>query len=168
MSLHHRPSQRPKKKQSNRNVVIAGVAGGVLLIGVLAFVFLRGWGGDVGKPPPDVHVSIQKLSAIYTDYTAANKGSPPANVKQLKDWVGKQKKERLAQWGAEDLEATFTSPRDNQPYVILPVREDLAGPDTVMAHEQKGVGGKRFVLTAMGSAFEVDEAAFKMMVPGAR
>jgi len=37
----------------------------------------------------------------------------------------------------------------------------------VVAYEQEGVNGKRFVASKMGAVEEVDEARFRKMVPSA-
>jgi hypothetical protein len=72
----------------------------------------------------------------------------------------------------EDMDSTFTSPRDNQPYVLVKPEAGRAGPGgrppMVTVYEQTGVDGKRMAAGAMGAAFEMDEAKFQELVPGGR
>jgi len=69
-----------------------------------------------------------------------------------------------------DADSLFISPRDGKPYVVLYGRsKGPPGPGgaPVVAYEQEGRGGRRFVASSMGAIEEVDDAAFRRMVPAA-
>jgi hypothetical protein len=61
------------------------------------------------------------------------------------------------------VDQTFVSSRDKLPFVTVPP----SGSSGVVAFERKGVDGKRYVGTAQGSAYEVDENYFREQVPNA-
>jgi hypothetical protein len=115
---------------------------------------------------------ILKIASLYADYRGTHKGNPPRNAEELKTWAKGLKKEQLAARGMEDLDSTFTSPRDHQPYVLVKPEAGQAGPGgrppMVWVYEQTGVDGKRMAAGAMGAAFQMDEAKFQELVPGGR
>ena len=43
-----------------------------------------------------------------------------------------------------------------------------SGPGDVLAYEKIGEGGKHYIVTPMGAAFELDEAELKRRVPSAK
>jgi hypothetical protein len=73
--------------------------------------------------------------------------------------------------GAPDLNALFVSPRDNQPYVVrydLDRSQLMPGPTMpIIAYEQTGVNGNRYVADMVGGVREVDETKFRELVPDA-
>ena len=67
-----------------------------------------------------------------------------------------------------DVESLFVSPRDGQPYVVrygLKFGGPSPGGSPVVAYEQTGVGGYRYVAFAVGGAEQVDEKRFRELVP---
>ncbi len=87
-------------------------------------------------------------------------------MEELKAWTKKLNKTELVQMGVDDPETAFVSPRDNQPYVL--VKGGGSGPGDVLAYEQTGVGGKHYIVTPMGRAFELDDLELKRRVPSAQ
>jgi hypothetical protein len=145
-----------------RNVV----CGQAVLGPFVLFCLLTGCGQKIEPQPlPAAEAVIRKLGSLYHDF-GATQHKKPANMEELKAWAKKLPKTRLADLGIEDVEAIFVSPRDNQPYVL--VHGGPAGPWQVVAHEKTGKDGKRYVVTAMGSALEIEDAAFKQNMPSAR
>ena len=62
----------------------------------------------------------------------------------------------------DDLDNIFTSPRDNQKYVIqYDLKLDPGGQTRAVAWEANGQGGKRFVALTMGYVQECDDETFK-------
>ncbi|SRR5216683_2098132 len=117
------------------------------------------------QPVPPAEARIRKLGSIYHEF-GASQHKKPASMDELKAWAKKVSKTKLAEMQIEDAEAVFFSPRDNQPYVL--VHGGPAGPWQVIAHEKTGMDGKRYVVTARGSALEIEDAAFKQNMPSAR
>jgi hypothetical protein len=105
----------------------------------------------------------QRVLGLYTHYRSTTGGKPPPNADALKAWVKKLKKEELSQRGITDVDQAFISPRDQQPYVIVPPSGSLG----VVVFERKGVDGKRYVGTQQGSTLEIDESRLREQVPNA-
>jgi len=61
----------------------------------------------------------------------------------------------------------FVSSRYKKPYMVIYGPTSGEGPagQPVIAYEQEGMNGKRFVASKMGAVEEVDEARFRKMVP---
>jgi hypothetical protein len=78
----------------------------------------------------------------------------------------------LKSLNVSSIEELFVSPRDGKPYKILygeaAKKAPSGGPAgaPVIAYEQQGQGGRRWVASAMGAIEEVDEARLKQLVPG--
>jgi hypothetical protein len=113
-----------------------------------------------GPPPAVKQNEADNLVKIQTAYNLATKelGRPPANLDELLP--------RLKQHG--DPDTLLRSPRDGQPYVInwkVDIHNIQTMPPPVVAYEQKGAGGKHYVLTVMGIMPTSDED-FAKLVPG--
>jgi hypothetical protein len=101
------------------------------------------------SPPGPVvkQEETENLTRIGEAYDRATRqlGHPPKTPEQLKPF--------LTQYG--DPETILRSPHDQLPYVILwgkAIRNTniTTMPPPILAYEQQGVNGKRYVLTAMG------------------
>jgi hypothetical protein len=102
---------------------------------------------------PEVEKHILKVPPLYNSYRSAHGGRPPATIDELKAWAKKLPKERLQKLGIEDVEQALTSPRDNQPYVLVDpavVKKAPMGMARVVVHEKEGVDGKRMTASLMG------------------
>jgi hypothetical protein len=158
--------------------------GGKLLVGCLCVVVAACSGGDKGAYS-DGTPHIQQIVSLYTKYVSEHKGQPPRNADELKKWAATLKKEELDQMKIKDLDAAFISPRDNQPYGVIPksMKELMGGgmkpplpgqkPPTnartmspVIVYEKVGKDGKHWVAYLFGgSVEEVDEQRFRELVP---
>lgn len=96
-------------------------------------------GGDTGG------ANLLALNNFYVK-AAAQLKHPPRNLAELKSGSKSQ----------GDLEAVLKSPVDGEPYVIIWGVDHAApkgvqgGLSVVLAHERKGAGGMRWVLTTTG------------------
>jgi hypothetical protein len=126
----------------------------VLVVGFFGYRYFFGGSGFVGRELTSGEENIKKIAYMYSQYTGA-KGKPPANVDELKAWAKTLSKAKQTDLGIDDVEKAFTSPRDNQPYVVVPLRADGMKPDLVIAYEKTGAGGKRWGVSGMGSAWEI-------------
>jgi hypothetical protein len=94
------------------------------------------------------------IGAAYQQYTYT-KEAPPSKAEDLTQFI--------KDLGGNDT--TWTSTRDGQPFVIV-WNLDLRQPPTwakstpVLVYEKKGINGKRFVRTVMGSVEELSEQEF--------
>jgi hypothetical protein len=89
-------------------------------------------------------------------------GRPPANEQEFKDAIAKMgvSLEALKVGSIDEL---FVSERDGQPFVVL-YGPQKPGSD-VVAYEQTGVDGIRWVGFTLGNVEECDAARFAELVP---
>ena len=113
--------------------------------------------------------NIKPLGMMYGQFQGRH-GRPPTDDAELKKFV-EENRATLSTWGVSDPQTIFNSPRDNNPYVIR--YGELRGEKTstgthVIAYEQEGAAGKRFVADTMGNVMEVDAEELKKYVPEAQ
>ena len=148
-----------------RTVVRAGGCGAILLA---LCTFPLGCGTDSGGEEQE-RSNLKPLAILYGQYTGKHQGRPPAGEAEFKEYVRSQST-MLESFQVTDPESLFISSRDGKPYVIkYGAADGPPGPGgyPVIAYEQEGVGGKRFVASSVGAVDEVDEATFKELVPDA-
>src|SRR5262249_16739405 len=103
--------------------------------------------------------------ALYGEYRS-KEGKRPPSTEELKKWVKKTKKpEELKSMGIEDLDQLFISPRDHEPFVIVPRPIEMMGHSKGLIHEKTGVGGERLVLGSEGHIFHVRDEELHEYVP---
>lgn len=147
---------------ANRYVV------GLLCLSMLAF--LGGCGGGGSKPQPKAEAHLQALAVFYGRYLSQNRGRPAADEKAFKQFLAKFNPSEFTSFGLSSSDEMFASPRDHQPYVVrynVPIGPPGPQGPSVVAYEQTGVGGKRYVAFGLGGVEEVDEARFRQLVPDA-
>jgi hypothetical protein len=98
--------------------------------------------------------NLKPLGIFYGRFIGQHGGQPPANEAEFRAFVKSLGKDELATFGISDADRLFISPRDGKPYVIL--YGPVSGPpgpagSPVVAYEQEGQWGKRFVASAMYS-----------------
>jgi hypothetical protein len=140
---------------------------------MLIYLLTCGCGG--GSPPrPDGEEGMRRFAVLYGEYVAAHKGQPPASAEQLKSYVSKIDPKRREMLGVKDMTEAFTSPRDNQSYVVVPRKKTKGVPNpaeqqqAIIAYEATPRGDKRLVAFMNTQVQEIDEARFKELVPDAR
>ena len=106
--------------------------------------------------------SMRGLAVSYGQYISQHRGRPPKSEKVLRKFIEEQSDTFLDSFSAESIDDLFTSPRDNEPYVVVYGKKA-----SVVAYEKVGVDGKRFVAYDIGGVEEVDEAKFAELVPDA-
>ena len=82
----------------------------------------------------------------------------------MKAWLKKLSPTERHELRVEDPESALTSPRDNQPFVLI----KTATPRDILAYEKIGEGGKHYVVTATGGVIQLEEAELKRRVSGAK
>ena len=165
------PGKKPPPKKTWRDYTpqIALGAGGVVVL--LVVVWAAFFAGRVKintreKEDPG-EAEMQKMLSLYQDYLGENKAKSPASIDQIKGWLRKKSADQLKQMQVDDIEKACTSPRDNQPYVVVP-KPDTSAATAVVLYEKTGVNGKRFVGTSVGRVFEPEPDQFRDLVPNAR
>lgn len=113
--------------------------------------------------------SLKPLALLVGQYTGQHQGRAPANEAEFKKFV--ETKGEFLRGFNTDSEKVFVSQRDNKPYVVVYGKPrgpaEVAGAP-VIAYEQEGVGGKRYVASSLGAVEEVDNARFRKLVPDAK
>ena len=141
----------------------------VSLLLVLTTLALSGCGGN---PQQEARESsnLKPLAVLYGRYLASHQGQPPPDEAAFKSFVKGLDARQLEAAGAKDVESIYSSTRDKQPYVILfaDAIPKASSADVVVAYEQQGVGGKRYVATSLAQIKEVDEPEFRRLVPSAK
>jgi hypothetical protein len=102
-------------------------------------------------PPEQGHIYAVGMS--YLTYQNKNEDKTPKSIDDLKPF--------LKQFG--DPDKLLISPRDNKPYVILfNLPSSLQG-QYVIAYEQEGKDGKRFMVQTDGRFWEVTPEELKKL-----
>jgi hypothetical protein len=119
-------------------------------------------------PPTQQEVHLKALAVGYGMFIGNHRGRPPADEEEFKAFLRSLPPEQLpGQPG--DIDALFVSPRDNQPYVVrYNIGSTMPGPGQpmeVVAYEQTGVGGRRYVAFALGGVEEVSEDELEKIIP---
>jgi hypothetical protein len=115
--------------------------------------------------------NLKPLAVFYGQYVGQHRGQAPPSEQAFKEFVKSKAASPAATFSIKDVEGLFISSRDKKPYVIR--YGGTTGPPgaagaPVVAYEQEGVKGKRYVATAVGAVQEVDDAQFHTLVPDAK
>jgi len=146
-----------------------GLLGIGLWLGTLAVCALpSGCGGTHRESQERQQSNLKPLAVFYGQFIGRHRGQPPASEKEFKEFIRSSGTRESAGFDVSDVESLFVSSRDQKPYVVLYGKNAPAGKDRVVAYEQEGEGGRRFVANDLGNVQEVDEAQLKEMVPGAQ
>jgi hypothetical protein len=121
-----------------------------------------GCSGRGGQSEPEAKARLTKVLRLYQVYVEKNKKGPP-DKQTLRSFGQKlsptQRDEYLI---GDDLDNIFTSPRDQQEYVIrYNLKLDPGGQTRAVAWEATGKGGERFVALSNGYVEEYDDETFK-------
>ncbi len=130
-----------------------------------------GCGGSQKKSLAREQSGLKKLTVVYGRYLAQHRGQPPANEAEFKKFVQSLPPADRASLGIADSEDLFLSNRDNKPYVVIygrPKGPPGPGGAPVIAYEQEGKSGKRWVASALGAIEEVDDARFQQLTQTAK
>ena len=86
----------------------------------------------------------------------------PEDMESLRTRLGAAEQQRDEYLIGDDLNGIFTSPRDNQKFVVqYNLRLDPGGPTRAVAWEAEGKNGKRFVALSVGYVEEYDDETFQ-------
>ena len=116
--------------------------------------------------------NLKPLAILYGRFTGQHRGQPPANEEEFKEFIKSLSSQELEQLPGNptDADSLFISSRDNKPYKVIygsPMGPPGPAGAPVIAYEQEGLDGTRFVASDLGAVEEVDDARFKELVPNA-
>jgi hypothetical protein len=139
-------------------------------IGILLVAIVAGCGSPGTNQSSDPSSShLRWLLALRTQ--AISQGQAPKNEEEFKRFINSLDAAALdrvkAASGISNIEELFISERDGQSYVIFYGEPPAGVAADVVAYEQKGVDGKRFIGYGLGVVGEVDEQRFNELVPPA-
>jgi hypothetical protein len=141
----------------------------VLLFAATASLLAAGCGSNAQKVEQETS-NLKPLMILYGRYMGQHRGQPPPNEAAFKEFIKTVGTAELP-GGAKDVDSLFVSTRDKQPYAIIygpPKGPPGPGGQPVVAYEQTGVRGHRFVASLLGAIEEVDDAKFRQLVPDAK
>jgi hypothetical protein len=179
---------RPLPRRLLRLALTGGLAG--------ALVMFAACSQPPPKPVSEGELNIRKFGRLYLAYAAAQKDHlGPASVEELKKFAEGLDEKRLAALDLkkEEINSVFVSPRDNQPYGIVPKvmpfggeaatdtkaapkggpafkgppvmnKSGVIAPPKVIVYEKTGSGG-RLVMMNNTDVHEVSDAEFTELVP---
>jgi hypothetical protein len=138
----------------------------------LTCLAVAGCGGAQKKSLAVQQSGLKKLARVYGQFLTQHQGQPPANEAEFKKFAQSLSADDLTSLGVEKADQIFISDRDNKPYVVIygQPKGPRGGPggSPVVAYEQEGQAGKRWVASALGAVEEVDEARFRELIPTAK
>lgn len=111
--------------------------------------------------------NVSKVASCYSMYQMGNNFKGPENAEELKAFA-KENEQALEMMGIKDLDAIFTSERDNEAIEVRwGVQGSAMGCNEPVSFEKTGKGGVRLVGFANGSLEEVeDDETYDMMLSG--
>ncbi len=145
-------------------------AGYVLTGIVVGCLVWMGCGGGARESLQREQSTLKPLAILYGQYIGQHRGQVPPNEEAFRKFVEQEAPKMKGQFTFSTIEELFVSPRDGKPYKILygeAAKKGPPGPDgsPLIAYEQQGQGGRRWIASAMGAIEEVDETRFKQLVP---
>jgi hypothetical protein len=132
-----------------------------------------GCGGSGKSNKAEEESPLKPLAKFYGDFINQHQGKVPQNQDEFKAFLQEPKNaaQLKGEFGITDPEKLLISPRDNKPFTVCygtMSKNQGPGGAPVVAYEKEGVDGKRFVASALGGVVELDEAAFRRMIPDPR
>jgi len=121
---------------------------------------------EVPQEQPVAH--LKALAVFYGRYAGSHRGQAPPSEEEFKKFIRSLPSADLSSLKVSDVDSLFTSPRDNQPYVVkYKIPLPPPGPEgaPIVAYEQTGAGGQRYVANSLGDVQLVDAARFEQLVP---
>ena len=139
----------------------------LLFLGVVLTCLGCGPAGESNRAQEES--GLKPIGLFYARFIPQHQGKPPTNEAEFKAYLKENAEELKKEFKVDDIDALFVSSRDKKPYIVIYGPTSGEGPagQPVVAYEQEGMNGKRFVASKMGAVEEVDEARFRQMVPGA-
>jgi hypothetical protein len=149
--------------ETPKRTLLIGGAIGLAVVLVLGFgvyaLFLKK--PPAAQPEPEAKVRLRKVLQLYKVYVDKHRKGPP-NEQALREFGQKlSSQERDEYMIGDDLDSIFTSPRDNQKYVIQYNLKLDPSQSRAVAWEASEQSGKRFVALAAGYVEEYDDETFK-------
>ena len=147
-----------------------GFLAGFILFVCCSIIALVGCKSE-NKPLKEASSHLRPLAVLYGKYLSQNMGKPPADEKAFRDFIQAMPPAELDSYDAKSVDSLFISTRDQKPYVLIftpAAGPPMPGVASVVAYEQVGVGGKRYIATSLGEVKEITLAELQQLVPSAK
>lgn len=130
---------------------------------LLAIGLAVGCGGEnVGKPPPEGETHIRKMAGLWSAYRYNHGGKAPKSTEELTKWARSLSPAKLKDIGVDNLDDVLTSPRDHEPYQVLPKPPmNRMGIASVVVYEKTGVNGKHLTAGTRGNVGTLTDAELR-------
>lgn len=140
-----------------------------ILVGLVLTAVGCGRGGS--QPAPAAEVHLKSLAVFYGRYVQRHQGQTPSDEAAFKKFLAGLKPEERGALVKGNVDDLFLSPRDKQPYVVryhAPVGAPGPKGAPVIAYEQSGAAGKRYVANAVGAVELMTTDQLRQLVPDAK
>ncbi len=133
------------------------------LLLLFSITFLTGCGGPTADPPPDPQASISTLGRVYGQFALQNKRGPK-DEGEFKAFLNSFNEKQREAMGMTNVDAAFTSPRDNQPYTVKYGLQGSSGGEKKpewrsVIEEKTGKDGVRYGASETGTVTDLSKAA---------
>ncbi|HEX3600733.1 MAG TPA: hypothetical protein VHU84_11360 [Lacipirellulaceae bacterium] len=143
-----------------------------IILAGLAFALAAGCSHKKFDRPTGVTPQrMEVLAACYSMYLGKHQGHFPPEESTLKTFIRSDCKYILSKHGISDAGSIFVSDRDNKPLEVTYAKGAGTrefGPETIIAHEETGVAGKRLVALGSGVVREFDAATLDGIIHAER
>jgi hypothetical protein len=104
--------------------------------------------------------NLRLVAVLYSQYLAAHTGEAPRDANDFEIYVQSLGPGVLERAGLTDMDELFVSRRDGKPFAVR-YRDDNWTLDGIIAFEQVGADGTRFVAADLGGVTEISEKEFR-------
>lgn len=120
-----------------------------------SFLFVVGCSSD---KPADDETKLMHLVDFQRQFAEEHDGREPQSADELQAWVSQLDPQELLARHISDVDSLFVSSRDGKPFVIVPRTEaaTTSSQNRIVAYEQTGVNGLRWVAFDLGQVEEMD------------
>lgn len=114
--------------------------------------------GCSSEKPADDETKLMHLVDFQRQFAEEHDGQEPQSADELQEWVGQLDPQELTARQISDVHSLFVSSRDGKPFVIVPRSKAATTSDQnrIVAYEQTGVDGQRWVAFDLGQVREMD------------
>jgi hypothetical protein len=135
------------------------------LLFLLCVALESGCGSPAAQSVSSDDTRLRLLGRLYGQYMAENNGEPPADEKQLQDYLDKSA-EFLKSQSVASPRDLLVSPRDGEPLIILYGKQIVPDENSGfpwIAYESRGADGKKYIIGSRGNVDEMTPEQIEAM-----
>lgn len=116
-------------------------------------------------PPSQLASHILRMANLWNAYRIAHNKKIPPSTEELTKWAKSLSPSDRKKYHIEDLDDILISPRDHEPYQVVPhPKMTPMGTSGLVVYEKVGVNGRHAVGGNMGTAGELSDADLKKVL----